>query len=506
MLALLQFDSASVPVLERMLEQGRLPTLAELSERGHRVPLEISTELFEAATYPTLHAGVDVGDHGLYSAYQWSAPEQRIRYWHDFPRPEQVWERLARSGRRSLVIDPYQGWPPNSNGGGVWLSGWQFRNRVVVPRWAAPHGTFGALARRFGRPGGAETVFGQPWRSGLLQIRRALLEAPGRAADAVGHLLDRERFDFVWVTFGAAHLGGHFLWDLSHLPDGELDATSRAKLETAVEDIYSEVDAAIGRILDALPEDADVIVMSPDGMGPNTSRSDLLPDMLAAVLGEGRSGSRRGVPRPGTAIWRLRGAVPTRRRAAIARTMPAAAARRLVTHLQTPPVDWSRTSAFPISGDCEGYVRLNLRGREREGILDPDEAETLMDELAAGLRTFRDPDGEPSVAAVDRVPDPIASGARASQLPDLIVRWSDRPSTRLEGVSSPRFGDVVRRGGGMGISGNHAEGAWALLLPKSSGVRTLDRTPHMVDLAATACASAGVDAVGLPGESLLDPA
>jgi predicted AlkP superfamily phosphohydrolase/phosphomutase len=501
-LALLQFDSVSVPILERMLEQGRLPTLARLRERGRQVPLEMSTQLFESATYPTLHTGVDVGDHGLYTAYQWLAPEQRIRYWHDLPSPEPVWERLARSGRRSLVIDPYQGWPPNTDDGGLWLSGWQFRNRVVIPRWSAPRGAFGSLARRFGRPGGAETVFGRPWKRGLLRIRQALLRAPGRAADVVCDALGRERFDLVWVTFGAAHLAGHFLWDLSPL-DGAIDRGSREELESALEDVYSEVDRALARILAALPDGADAIVLSPDGMGPNCTRSDMLPEMLAAVLGEARSGSRRGAPRPGTAVWRLRGTVPTPWRAGVARAMPAGAARELVTRLQTPPVDWSRTSAFPVPGDCEGFVQLNLRGRERDGIVEPSEADALMDEIAGGLLSFRDPDGERSVAAVERPPESV-TGARADQLPDLVVRWPDRPSTRLRGVGSPRFGDVERRGGGMGTSGNHAEGSWALLLPRSSGLRDVGRAPRMLDIAATACASAGVDSAGLPGESLLD--
>jgi predicted AlkP superfamily phosphohydrolase/phosphomutase len=503
MLALLQFDSASVPLLDRMLDEGRLPTLAALRERGRQVPLGMSTRLFEAATYPTLHTGVDVADHGLYTAYQWSAPEQRVRYWHELDAPEAVWERLARSGRRSLVIDAYQSWPAANGGGGVWLSGWGFRNRVVVPRWSAPDRAFGELARRFGAPGGAETVFGRPWRAGLLRARRALLAAPGRAADAVADLLERERFDLVWVTFGAAHLGGHFFWEVCDAFDGGLDRESRAQLRAAVEDIYAAVDAAMARILASLPPDADVIVLSPDGMGPNTSRSDLLPEMLAAVLGDKRSGTRRGGPRPGTAIWRLRGAVPTSRRAAIARALPAATARNLVTRLQTPPVDWTRTAAFPVSGDYEGYVRLNVRGRERDGIVDPDDTGELMDEIAAGLGSFEDPDGAPSVHAIERLPADMAGGARADQLPDLVVRWSERPTARLPGVTSPRFGDVRRRGGGMGITGNHAEGAWALLLPGTGRIAELGRTPQMLDVAATACALTGADADGLDGESLL---
>ena len=40
MLALLQFDSVSLPVLERLLAEGRLPVLADLRARGRWQPLE----------------------------------------------------------------------------------------------------------------------------------------------------------------------------------------------------------------------------------------------------------------------------------------------------------------------------------------------------------------------------------------------------------------------------------------------------------------------------------
>ena len=48
------------------------------------------------------------------------------------------------------------------------------------------------------------------------------------------------------------------------------------------------------------------------------------------------------------------------------------------------------------SGDC-GYIRLNLRGRERDGIVEPEEAAGLLERIVTGLKTFRDPDGEPAV-------------------------------------------------------------------------------------------------------------
>jgi predicted AlkP superfamily phosphohydrolase/phosphomutase len=331
-----------------------------------------------------------------------------------------------------------------------------------------------------------EDAYGsQPVRR-LRRARRHLLAAPARVAAAVTHLLARERFDLVWATFSAPHFAGHFLWDSPH-----------AGLERAVEEVYEAVDAALGEILAALDGAVDVIVLSPIGMGPFTSRSDLLPELLAAVLGE-----RAERPAAGSSIFRLRASVPSALRAAVASMLPAGVVHELAARLYFQGVDWSRTRAVALPGEHNGYVRLNVRGRERDGVVDPAEVDELLDRLAEGLVTFRDADGGEAIAAVER-PE-IGDGPGTARLPDLVVRWADRPSAGVPALRSERFGEV-RRHGDPGLSGHHREEAWAVLVPAASRIRALDRRPRLVDVAATVCAVLGGDPTGLAGEPLLEP-
>jgi predicted AlkP superfamily phosphohydrolase/phosphomutase len=297
-------------------------------------------------------------------------------------------------------------------------------------------------------------------------------------------------------------VAGHQFWDLSQLDDAALDDASRTVLGDTLADVYVEVDTAIGRIVRALPEDADVMLISPVGMDVNTSRADMLPEMLHAILDPGRDASERS----SRSIWWLRAAIPGNLRAKVAGMLPEHLALDLTSRLEMRGVDWSRTVAFAHPAENQGYVRLNLRGRERDGIVDPAEAPALLDRLAEGLRTFRDLDGHQAVESVERVADMFGSGARADLLPDLIVRWTNRPATGIEGVTSDRFGTVMRRGVGSGRSGNHTEGdAWALVVPGASTAVTPTRTPRLEDVAATAAAIAGLDTTDLVGEPLLTP-
>jgi predicted AlkP superfamily phosphohydrolase/phosphomutase len=508
MLAVFVLDAASVRLIDRLLAEGRLPALAELRRRGEWLKLSSPATHFSASAFQTLYHGTHLSEHGLYFPFQWSPADQRLRYIHTFPGADPVWERLARAGRRSLVVDPYECRVPKSMAG-VFVSGWQFRNRTSLFRWSAPPEAHRLLARRFGRPPLVEEIFGQPSPSLLLRLRRHLVESSGRTADAVVDLLGRERFELLWAVFPNVHLGGHQLWDPLRLlrrasRDGgdRLDPAAARRLEDGLEEVYVATDAALGRIVSALPEGADVIVVSSAGMDVEATRLDLLPRMLEAVLsGRPSPGSQR---RGAGAIWRFRAAIPVSLRAKLARPLPDRLFREITARAELRGVDWSRTRAFALPTDKHGYVRLNLRGRERHGVVDPAEAGALMDEIAAGLHSFRDADGSPSVARVDRVAEVMDSGPGVARLPDLLVHWNDRPTIELEGVSSPRFGDVRRSGGGTGRSGAHTPDAWALLAPGASRPRASGRQPHLVDIAATACSLLDADAAGLPGEPLLE--
>jgi len=500
MLAILQFDAASARLLERLLGEDRLPTLAALRDRGAWHDLDAPATQFAAGAQHTLYSGVELADHGLFYPFQWSAPEQRAHYMGAFEAPAPVWEQLAPHGARTLAVDPYESRPPATEPPGTLVCGWQLHDRVVLRKWSSPGGAHRRLERSFGRPQPVDEVFGRHTVKEMLGLRRRLLGAPGRVADAAGLLLGEAAYDLTWLTFCAAHVAGHQFWDLSQLDVCSLNADSSRLLGTTLEDVYVAVDAALGRVVDALPDGTDLMVISPVGMDVNTSRADLLPEMLRVVLDP----AVRTEDAPRSSIWRLRAAVPSGLRAKVAGALPERVALDLTARLEMRGVDWSSTRAFAHPAENQGYIRLNLRGRERDGIVDPADAAALMDEIAAGIATFTDLDGSPAVRSIDRVADRFGTGDRAHQLPDLIVHWTGTPATRVEGVRSERYGTIRRHGVGSGRSGNHTEGdAWALVVPGASKVADLSRPPRLEDVAATALALAGGDPSTTVGEPLL---
>ena len=500
MLVVLVLDALNQPLLERMMAEGRLPAIAGLREAEGKIPLAGSAEYLESSVHTTLHTGLEVTEHGIYSPFQWSAPDQRVRTRDAFQAPQAIWDRLGLAGRRSLLIDPYDCVSPvDLLGDGV--RGWQYTNRVALPPWST--GSIRrTLVRRFGRPRSADEIYGRPTPEELLRLREVLLDGPGRIADAADELLAREHYDFVWIDFASMHTAGHQFLDVDAVAHtADMDPAELARLHIALEDAYVAGDRAIARVLDRLPAGADVIVAATSTMVEETDRADMLPAMLAAVFGEADEDDGE----PGRLqLWRVRASVPRSVRTRIAGLIPDRIALDLTARMATAGMDWSRTRAFAVPNDPGGGIRLNLRGREREGIVAPEQAEELMQEVTAGLLSFADPDGAPAIQDIKRIPELEPPGPATPTLPDLIVRWRDRPAAGVTAVHSPRFGTVRRRGIGSGRSGNHTGGAWAFLAPGESQLRDLGRPAKVVDVAATVAHLLGADATGLAGEPLLE--
>jgi predicted AlkP superfamily phosphohydrolase/phosphomutase len=84
-------------------------------------------------------------------------------------------------------------------------------------------------------------------------------------------------------------------------------------------------------------------------------------------------------------------------------------------------VDWSLTKAYGLG--INGLY-LNLKGRERDGIVEPgEEAESLLAELKERLEVVTDADGRPVIRSVYRASE-VYSGTATALAPDLIVGYS----------------------------------------------------------------------------------
>lgn len=122
--------------------------------------------------------------------------------------------------------------------------------------------------------------------------------------------------------------------------------------------------------------------------------------------------------------------------------------------------DWSRTVAYVLdTGDAtEGRrIRLNVRGREPNGIVSPGaEYDQVRDRIAEGVLALRDETGRPLAARVHRREE-LYRGPYADEGPDLVVVFADGvggtgPAPELAGYA---FDGPISVPVTKGNSGNH---------------------------------------------------
>lgn len=497
MLLVVSLDSVAEPLVQTLVDEGRLPNLAALRRSG--CSRELAEEL-PGAVYATLFTGLRLADHGVHFPLEW-APERQVavpsamRHRGELTRAS-IFRRFAAAGRRVLVLDPPE-CAPYEVPGGVVASGVEFRARILLPRWERPRAVRGLLG-----PGAPriEEVFGAQSETHLLFAARGLLDAPARLPAAWSRLATEGAFDLVWLTFAAAHQAGHMLYDDSTWP-ASLSAAARCELSAGLARVYERVDAALGEALARLPAGGSVLVLSSKGMGPNAARVDLLGAMIDRVLGQG-AGTRAGA----SPLWWLRRCVPASWRDRGASLLPDRVACAITGRLETLGRDWRRTRAFAVPCDTQGFVRVNVAGRERDGVVPESDVAALVAELCAGLASFADvggeTDGMPSIGEMGSGRAWAGDGRAVGGLPDLVVQWAPGRANSIRGVRSARFGAIERRGAGTGRAGNHCAGSVVTLRAEGSW-KVAGATPgRLEDVAVTVGDLLGVSVADLPGAPL----
>ena len=85
---------------------------------------------------------------------------------------------------------------------------------------------------------------------------------------------------------------------------------------------------------------------------------------------------------------------------------PPRAADSVPSRLEALKVDWAKTTAWG-SGGYYGRLFLNVKGREPQGLIAPEDYEATRDKLIAELEALGDPDGRPIGTKVLKPEEPL---------------------------------------------------------------------------------------------------
>ncbi len=444
---LMAFDSPDLGILQRGVEEGWLPVTAQLLERGRFIPLWDLQTLVTPTSWPTLITGAPLADHLVLSDSQLIPGTYRIApILPESSRRPPFWRHISDVGLRSTLVGVY-GAPLLQDFAGTQLVGWgaldPFNSKVTGPRSDPPE-LIATLEREIGRP---DIRYGFKIPRTRRQFRVFLersFESVRKQTATLISLLERTEWEFFFGGFWEAHVAGHLIWHLQgednpdHVP--EADPFLRDGLKT----ICRAVDDGIGEVLNRVPGKTAFFLVTPYVLGPHSHLDDAVETILerggwfVRRAGDGAQVADRRLRALGLARRAVHRIVPAGLRPALGRLVPRD---RLLGELALADVDWSSTTAFPLPSDGSSFVRLNLAGREPEGIVEPGASyDALCADIAAAISSCVAADtGEPIAARVERT-DSIFDITDQGALPDLCVEWA--PNRRIKAVRSPELGII----------------------------------------------------------------
>ena len=475
-------DGATFDIIDPWVAAGRLPNFARLLREGARGLLQSTVIPNSFPGWTSCTTGVNPAKHGIFNAlirkrlddYRMSVVNSRdIRY-------ERIWQLLSREGKRVGVMNVPCSYPPVPVNG--FLIGGMLSPSLDSDFTYPPKLIDEVLAST-----GEYIIDLRSKHIPREQMREELLRSVDARGAAMKYLLETRDLDFAMMVFTETDRAQHYFW-------ADMDETHPAytrergeRFGDVIRQVYERVDAQIGLLLDAVGPETQVYVVSDHGFGSQphyvyVNRWLMQTGHLRSLIRETPGQRAREAARDALERVGLLGAAKAVRDAIFG--APETAGDRDLKYGQMDTkrsnidriidnVDWANTTAYAL---VPRGVRINLKGREPRGIVDPADYEAVRDRVIQDLKRLNYPSGEPVFDRVFRREE-VMDGPYIEFAPDIVTCMDvGVPSCHLE----PKEVFAVN----TGATGSHTD--WGVLIAWGPGIvaggdvagaRLMDVTP-----------------------------
>lgn len=375
---LIGLDCAAPQLLfERFID--RLPNFRKLMQGGVYGGLESCDPPITIPAWTVMASSRSPGRLGLYgfrhrkdNSYNdiWIASSLRIK-------EKRIWDHVAEAGGKSCLIGIPPSYPPFPLDG--WLVGC-FITPDTNRSYTHPDGLKEEIRELVGDYP-IDVEFRIDDKRGL---KKDLFDMTEKHFQVIEHLLSTRDWSFsMFVEIGLDRIH-HAFW--KYFDGDHALHEPGSEFENVVGDYYALLDERVGRLMELVGEDTIIMVASDHG-GKAMKGAFCVNSWL----------EEQG-------LLKLRKPVEK------------------ISRLQEAEVDWGRTTAWGWGG-YYARVFINVRGREKKGVVDPADYEMVRERIAERIRGIRGPNGEEWATRVFKPEDAFAE-CRGDP-PDLMVYFDD---------------------------------------------------------------------------------
>ncbi|MCF7890555.1 alkaline phosphatase family protein [Candidatus Bipolaricaulota bacterium] len=416
-------DGATFDLLDPWFDQGELPFLEKIVSEGVRGEMTSTIPPLTGPAWSTFQTGVNPGKHGV---FDWGSSGEET-YGEGMVdstsiETKTLWEIASEAGKKVGVIGVPVTYPPRKVNGFM-TSG------VLTPKEAEdyvyPPSLKDEIEKVVGNyrfaPTHAEMAINNK------QWVEELKDSITNKEEVAHHLLSTQEWDVSMVYFMETDTVKHHLFH-QNSPLGNDGVTVD---EDPVLEVYKRVEEAVKNIYESTAsEDTHVMMVSDHGFGPlkwifNVNSWLVQKGYMKLKDSAGvrikRAASKLGLnqknlykigdllgPLAKGNEWEMEGFNDILGR----------------MFLSLNDVDWENTKAYSRGG-VTGAIRLNIKGREKHGCINPEDAANLRDELVRDLKDLQNPYTGESVIAEVMKNEEVYDGPRSFRGPDILFLTKD---------------------------------------------------------------------------------
>jgi predicted AlkP superfamily phosphohydrolase/phosphomutase len=415
-------DGATWELLDRWIERGLMPNLAKLAQEGARGALQSVTPPMTATAWTSFMTGKGPGKHGV---YDWTEPVSGSYLYRPIDstrvKSRTFFEYLSELGFRVASVNLPLTWPARSiNGIAI--------GDMLTPSKETPGFTWPPEFKKTldsWVPGYVIDTHLCEEESDLLPFLERLYAMIRGKAQAIQKLMQQESWDVfcaVWVEMDRMQ---HCLWHIFDDRHPKYDAGLAAKYQAQILAVYTALDTEIGKMVAAAPKGSNILFLSDHGFGYCRYKVFLNTWLSEEGFLRFQKGGHQGRARLNRVRAILdRNGIDTRKILGLARKLGAGKLlMREASRMSrfAADIDWAETQAF-----CHGTnaIRINLKGREPGGSVDPVDYERVVRRLKERLLAVRDPEGNPVITKV-LTREELYTGPEVLGAADLLIAEHD---------------------------------------------------------------------------------
>jgi len=466
-------DGATFDIIQPLVRAGGLPVLERLIREGVSAPLRSTILPNSFPGWASCTTGTSEGMHGVFSPFIKNKSSYSVRAMSGrdiMTRP--VWNILTEHGGKSIVVNVPTTYPPEP------INGLMVTGMLTPGRNSAftfPDSLKTELLNEF--PNYVIEPERIPDKHARANEFRRTIEVRERA---LRFLMSRGEWDFLMVVFSVLDRAQHDFWADMDPQHPRHDPNTPAEFRDFIHEIYQKLDSAVESILERLPANTRVFVVSDHGFCSELFEVRVNELLASTGLLTFKSPvSRKSIAR----IKNLKGKV--------ARRLPSKAPNGNVLDKKVrygsgflDEIDWSRTKAFFAQ---DKGVWVNLIDRESDGIVSESEFDSVVENAREVLLALTDPRDGNLVFERVMLREEAFRGIFSSRLPDLVMIpkrdeyvYNERPS----------YGDVIVPADST--TGTHSRDG--IFIAWGSGIKNdaeFAQPPNLRDVGPTALCSLG---------------